>query len=237
MNENIVQKPKIAEAVSIVAHQLKNPISIIKGYLEVLASEDLGKVNEKQKEYLQDSIENVKRMSKIVSYLLDISKIEEGKYQLKQERFSFVDIIKGVIKDLAIWAQASNSELIFEQAEDLPDAFSDPGKMREVVENLISNSLKYHTPGAGKITISLKKKGKFLLFSCQDEGIGISKEDSKKVFSKFYRSEKALELDPSGTGLGLHINKAIVELSGGKIWYEQNKGSGITFYFTVPVAK
>lgn len=237
MNENIVQKPKIAEAVSIVAHQLKNPISIIKGYLEVLASEDLGKVNEKQKEYLQDSIENVKRMSKIVSYLLDISKIEEGKYQLKQERFSFVDIVKGVIKDLAIWAQASNSELIFEQAEDLPDAFSDPGKMREVVENLISNSLKYHTPGAGKITISLKKKGKFLLFSCQDEGIGISKEDSKKVFSKFYRSEKALELDPSGTGLGLHINKAIVELSGGKIWYEQNKGSGITFYFTVPVAK
>lgn len=237
MNENIVQKPKIAEAVSIVAHQLKNPISIIKGYLEVLASEDLGKVNEKQKEYLQDSIENVKRMSKIVSYLLDISKIEEGKYQLKQERFSFIDIVKGVIKDLAIWAQASNSELIFEQAEDLPDAFSDPGKMREVVENLISNSLKYHTPGAGKITISLKKKGKFLLFSCQDEGIGISKEDSKKVFSKFYRSEKALELDPSGTGLGLHINKAIVELSGGKIWYEQNKGSGITFYFTVPVAK
>lgn len=237
MEQNIVEKPKVADAISIVAHQLKNPISIIKGYLEVLLSEDLGKINEKQKEYLADSIENVKRMAKIVSYLLDITKIEEGKYQLKQERFSFKELVEGVIKDLSIWAQASNSQIFFETEENLPDAFSDALKIREVAENLISNSFKYHTPGAGKIIISLKKKGRFLLFSCKDQGIGVPEEDNNKIFSKFYRSEKALELDPSGTGLGLHINKAIIELSGGKMWFERNKDQGITFYFTIPAVK
>lgn len=238
MEKNVAEKPKVAEAVSIVAHQLKNPISIIKGYLEVLLSEDLGKINEKQREYLEDSIENVKRMSKTVSYLLDIAKIEEGRYQLKKEQFSLEDIVKGVIKDLALWAQASNSKIVLETEKALPQALSDSSKIREVVENLISNSLKYHTPGAGKIVISLKKKGKFLLFTCQDEGIGIPEEDSQKVFSKFYRAERALELDSSGTGLGLHINKAIIGLTGGKIWFEQNKGrGGITFYFTIPAAK
>lgn len=235
MAENLIERPKVAETVSVVAHQLKNPISILKWYLEVLLSGDLGKINEKQREYLADSIENLKRMSKAVNYLLDISRIEEGKYQLRPERFSLKELAEQIIKDLFVWAQASNSQIVLKVKENLPDAFAESLKIRDVIENFISNALKYRHPGPGQIIISLKKKGKFLLFSCQDQGIGIPKEDSQKVFSKFYRSEKALELDSAGTGLGLHINKAIVELSGGKIWYEQNKGQeGITFYFTIP---
>ncbi|MBI4101610.1 MAG: HAMP domain-containing histidine kinase [Candidatus Nealsonbacteria bacterium] len=235
MPDNLTtEKPKVAEAVSIVAHQLKNPISILKGYLEVLMSEDLGQLNEKQKEYLGDAVENLKRMAKTVNYLLDISRIEEGKYLLKQERFSLADLTRTIIKDLSFWAQASNSEIILEAEENLPEALADSLKIREVIENLISNALKYRDPGPGRITVFLKKKGKFLLFACQDRGIDIPKDDLKKVFSKFYRSEKAVEMDPSGTGLGLHINKAIVELTGGKIWFEQKKGEGIIFYFTIP---
>lgn len=235
MPENLTtEKPKVAEAVSIVAHQLKNPISILKGCLEVLLSEDLGQLNEKQKEYLGDAVENLKRMAKTVNYLLDISRIEEGKYLLKSERFSLADLVRSIIKDLSFWAQASNSEIVLEVEDGLSDALADSLKIREVIENLISNALKYRDPGPGKIVVSLKKKGKFILFACQDKGIDIPKEDLKKVFSKFYRAEKAVEVDSSGTGLGLHINKAIIELTGGKIWFEQSKDKGIIFYFTIP---
>jgi len=231
------EKPKMSEVVSVVAHQLKNPLSVIKGYLEVLIGEELGKINAKQKEYLSDAFENVGRMSRIVNYLLDISRIEEGRYELKLEKVNLEKITSQVIKDFSFWVKASNCQILFKKPKKLPKVLVDPLKIRQVIENLISNAVKYKSVGLGKIEISIKKKDKNLTFACKDNGIGIPKEDFKKVFSKFYRSEKAIELDPSGSGLGLHINKAIVTLAGGKIWFRKNKNVGMTFYFTLPIAK
>ena len=231
------EKPKMSEVVSVVAHQLKNPLSVIKGYLEVLIGEELGKINAKQKEYLSDAFENVGRMSRIVNYLLDISRIEEGRYELKLEKVNLEKITSQVIKDFSFWVKASNCQILFKKPKKLPKVLVDPLKIRQVIENLISNAVKYKSVGLGKIEISIKKKDKNLTFACKDNGIGIPKEDFKKVFSKFYRSENAIELDPSGSGLGLHINKAIVTLAGGKIWFRKNKDVGMTFYFTLPVAK
>jgi len=227
----------MSEVVSVVAHQLKNPLSVIKGYLEVLIGEELGKINAKQKEYLSDAFENVGRMSRIVNYLLDISRIEEGRYELKLEKVNLEKITSQVIKDFSFWVKASNCQILFKKPKKLPKVLVDPLKIRQVIENLISNAVKYKSVGLGKIEISIKKKDKNLTFACKDNGIGIPKEDFKKVFSKFYRSEKAIELDPSGSGLGLHINKAIVTLAGGKIWFRKNKDVGMTFYFTLPIAK
>ena len=231
------QKPRMSEVVSVVAHQLKNPLTVIKSYLEVLISEDLGKVNQNQKEYLGDALKNIKRMAKIVDYLLDVSRIEEGKYQIALKKFSLEKITQEIIKDFSLWIRAFNSEVSLKFPRDLLQVISDPLKIRQVIENLIFNALKFKSPGRGKIEITFKRKGKFILFSCKDNGIGIPREDFKKIFSKFYRSEKAMELDPSGTGLGLYINKAIITLSGGKIWFKKNKGPGMTFFFTLPVAK
>jgi len=231
------EKPKMSEVVSVVAHQLKNPLSVIKGYLEVLIGEELGKINAKQKEYLSDAFENVGRMSRIVNYLLDISRIEEGRYELKLEKVNLEKMTGQVIKDFSFWVKASNCQILFKKPKKLPKVLVDPLKIRQVIENLISNAVKYKSVGLGKIEISIKKKDKNLTFACKDNGIGIPKEDFKKVFSKFYRSEKAIELDPSGSGLGLHINKAIVTLAGGKIWFRKNKDVGMTFYFTLPIAK
>lgn len=237
MSLKISQKPKMAEVVSIVAHQLKTPLSVIKGYVEVLLEGDLGETNEKQKEYLSDALENIRRMAKIVNYLLDVSRIEEGRYELKLEKTSLEEITQEVIRNLSSWAKASNCQFVFKKSSLLPRALIDSLKIQQVIENLISNALKYKNPGQGKIEISLKKVGRDVLFSCKDNGIGIPKEDSKKIFTKFYRSEKAVEADPSGTGLGLYINKAIIELNDGKIWVKKNKGPGMTFYFTLPIAK
>lgn len=237
MPKNNHKKPKMAEVVSIVAHQLKNPLAVLRGYLEVLIEEDFGGLNQKQKEYLADALENIKRMSQTVNNLLDVSRIEEKKYQLILEKISLEKIILEVIKDFSLWVKASNSEISLKVATDLPEVLSDPLKIRQVIENLISNALKYKLPGRGIIGITLKKKSKNILFSCKDNGIGIFQNDFPKVFSKFYRSEKAMELDPSGSGLGLYINKAIIELSGGKIWFKNNKEGGSTFFFTLPIKK
>ena len=230
------QKTKVAEAISVAAHQLKTPISIIKGYLEELLSPDLGMVNDKQKEYLEDALTNVKRMSLLVNHVLEISRIDEGRYQLFVEKFALEKLTKEVIDTFGGWAKASNVNIIYQPEKNLPLVSSDSFKIRQVVENVISNALKYKGPGLGIVVITVKKGDNEVIFSCCDNGIGLSPEDKDKMFTKFYRSEKAVELDPSGTGLGLVINKAIINLSGGKIWFEENLDRGITFYFSLPIA-
>lgn len=234
------KRPKISGVISVVAHQLRHPISVIKSYLEALISEDFGKINQKQEEYLKDALYNVKRMAEHVDHLLDVSRIEEGSYELKLEPLSLEKITKSVIEDLALWVEASNCELSFKKSKELlPKVLADRIKTHQVVENLLTNAIKYKRPGREKIEIeiSLGKKGNQILFICKDNGIGIPREDFKKVFTKFYRSEEAMEIDPSGYGLGLYLNKAIIELSGGKIWFSKNKDFGMIFYFTLPIAK
>jgi len=236
MTKSRPKKTKISEPVSIVAHQLKNPISVLNGYLEVLISEEIGKINEKQKEYLADALENLEAMSKIVKDILDVSKIEGGKYKVKPQAADLTKITQKIIDDLSSWTKASNCKIVFNKNKDLPLVLVDTAKVQYVIKNLISNSVTYKSPGPGRIEIGLKQKGNNILFSCKDDGIGIPKKDFKKVFSKFYRSEEAISLYPAGTGLGLYINKAIIELNKGKIWFEKNMDEGMTFYFSLPMA-
>lgn len=227
---------KIAETVSIIAHQLKHPIAIIRGYLEALLSEDLGKVNEGQKEYLNDALLNVKRISDTVDNFITVSMIEEGKYKLDLKPADLEKIISEVLSSFYYWAKASNCKIEYEKPKKLPLVLTDPAKIKQVIDNFLSNAIKYSS-GQGIIKVALFLKSKEVIFSCKDNGISIPKEDFKKVFTKFYRSEKAMKVDPFGSGLGLYINKAIITLSGGKIWFSKNKGKGMTFSFSLPIAK
>lgn len=231
------RKAKLSEPISVVAHQLKSPISVIKIYLEVLLSESFGAINEKQREYLEDALDNVYRAVRTVTDLLDVSKIEENRYELKPKVIDLVEISKEVVGDLSPLTQASNCEIIFHEPEAPFFVNGDPMKIRQVIENLVTNALKYKFPGRGTIEIEFHKREDEVLFFCRDNGVGIPEEDFGRVFTKFYRSEDSVDMDPSGTGLGLYINKAIIELSGGKIWFEKNTGRGMTFYFTLPLWK
>lgn len=230
------KKARVSDTISIVAHQLKNPISVLHGYLEVLASEELGKLNKKQKEYLSDALKNVEVISEIIKDLLDVSRIEEGKYKIKPKVVDLKKICKEIIKSFSPWARASNCEIVFNASPKLPNVYVDPSKIRYVVGNLISNAVMYKPPGPAKVEVELKKKDNKVVFICKDNGIGISKKDFSKIFSKFFRSEEAITLNPSGTGLGLYISKAIIKLSGGEIWFKKNRNKGMTFYFTLPTA-
>ncbi|MBZ9572518.1 HAMP domain-containing histidine kinase [Patescibacteria group bacterium] len=232
------RKPVITETVSIIAHQLKSPLSVIKGYLEALISGDCGRISSFQKEYLSDALENVERMKKNIDDLLIVQRVEEGRYEIVTKPLSLEEIVFQILADFSLWAKALNCQILFKKPKALPRVLGDPKGIREVIENLISNAMKY-SRGRGKveISISLKAKNEKLIFACKDNGVSVPKKDFKKVFTKFYRSEKAMELDPSGAGLGLYINKAIIGLCGGEIWFSKNKGFGMTFYFSLPIAK
>ena len=233
-----MQKYKIAETISIVAHSLKNPIAVIKGYLEALIGGDCGEINLRQKEYLGDALFNVKEMSKIIDNLIDASRIEAGEYRLNIQPVSLEEISFQVLSGFHQWAQAANCKIVFRKQKELPLVMADSVKTRKVIEGLISNAIKYNIgQGVIEVSLSLKVGKKEIIFSCKDNGVGIPKEDYKKVFTKFYRSVKAIEIDPSGSGLSLYIGKAIIELSGGKIWFQKNKNRGMVFSFSLPIAK
>lgn len=227
---------KLAEVISIVSHQLKTPLAVIKGYLEVLISEDLGKINPKQKEYLKNALENTQRMIGLVKDLLDVSQIEENKLEFKTRPSSLEEIIKGTAKEFSYLSRAKNCTLSFKVLGKIPLLDIDPLKIKQVVTNIISNAIEYNKR-RGRVEITLKRKGNNVLFSCKDTGVGVPRSDRKKVFTKFYRSETAISLTPSGLGLGLFISKAIIEKSGGRIWFESEEGKGSMFCFTLPLRK
>lgn len=231
-----LKRPETTSMVSIIAHQMKTPVSAIKGYLEALKAGDCGKVNRAQEEYFTDALENVKRIFDFIETLLEVSIIEDKQFQIKIKPVALEKIITEVLKDLSPWIEANNCQVFFKKPEKLPNVLTDIFRISQAVRNFITNAVLYKE-GKGRVEISLEQKGKDLLFICKDNGIGIPKEDLNKVFSKFYRSEEAMSLDPSGSGLDLFISQAVIEMSGGKIWFEKNKGRGMTFYFSLPIAK
>lgn len=225
---------KLAEVISIVSHQLKTPLSAIKGYLEVLISEDFGGINLKQKEYLGGALENTQRMIGLVKNLLDVSRIEEGKMEFRLKPANLERIVKETVREFSSLARAKNCTLSFRTVEKIPLLEIDPIKIKQVISNLISNAIEYNKR-KGRVEVTTKREGKKVLFCCKDTGIGMTEKGKKKIFKKFYRSEKAVALSTGGSGLGLFISKAIIEKSGGKLWFKSKKGEGSTFCFSLPI--
>jgi len=231
------EKPyKLAEVISIASHQFKTPLSAIKGYLEVLIAEDLGKMNKEQKEYLNDALENTNRMIVLVKDLLDVSRVEQDKLEIRKKLSNLEKIIERVIKELSSFARANNCTISFKVLNKIPKLNIDPLKIEQVVSNFISNAISYTKDGEEKIVeVSLEKKNKEVIFCCRDNGIGVAEKDKKNIFNKFYRSEEAMILSPGGSGFGLFISKAIIEKSKGEIWFNSKKGKGSSFCFSLSI--
>jgi signal transduction histidine kinase len=223
------------EFVSVSAHQLRTPLASLRWSLETLSQGRLGQLNLKQKEILQKAKDSIERMLKLINELLDVVKIEEGKYISKISSFSFEEVLKDVIKDYQ--SKIKEKELKFElklPSKKLPKLKGDKAKISLVLQNLLENAVRYTFPG-GEITVSLNLKGNELEFSIRDTGIGIPKEVQKHIFTKFFRSPNAIKMEAKGSGLGLFVSKNIVKAHGGKIWFESEEGKGTTFYFTLPI--
>jgi PAS domain S-box-containing protein len=223
--------------VTSVSHELRTPLVIMQKSLSLLRDEFNNQLPEAQQNFLSIIERNLKRLTLLINDLLDLAKLEAGKIELKREALSIKDIIDESLQGLTAWAQTKSITIEKIIPENLPQVNADPNRIIQVLNNLIGNAIKF-TPNNGKITVEaiFRKEMNDLGVSIQDTGIGISKENLKKVFDKFYQVEERASTDISGTGIGLSIVKEIVELHGGKVWVESEKDKGARFAFTLPLA-
>ncbi|MCS7010338.1 MAG: GAF domain-containing sensor histidine kinase, partial [Anaerolineales bacterium] len=244
---NEVQRANEAksEFVSFVAHELKNPMTSIRGYTELLAKGAVGPVNEMQLNFLNTIHANVERMATLVSDLNDNSKIEAGRLRLDFKAVELPHVVEEVMRSLRRQVEEKKQLLQVRLPPSLPKVWADPVRLGQILTNLVSNANKY-TPEGGEIIIGAEASenrwdttgpSRVVHVWVQDNGIGISLEDQAKIFQKFFRSDDQKAREAPGTGLGLNITKSLVEMMNGRIWFESEYRKGTTFHFTVPIVE
>ncbi len=221
--------------ISVVAHQLRTPLSGMKWTLSMLLNGDMGELNNDQKTFLMKSYESNTRMITLVNDMLVADGIQSGRVHYGFKHIDIINLMDNVLFDVSPQAAKRNISIVYKNKfENLPQAYVDPETMRAVLQNLLENAIKYTIDG-GTIEIDVKKEADKLVISIADNGIGIPKDQAKNVFVKFFRARNAIKRETDGSGLGLYISKTIVEKNGGTIWFDSVEGKGSTFYFTVPL--
>lgn len=222
-----------SEFVSVVSHELRTPLSIIKEGVSLVLDGVIGEISPTQNKVLATSRNNIDRLSRIINSLLDISKIESGKVELKKKAVDLKVLIKNVVALFETKARERGLEIkVSLPPEEKLNLCLDEDRIIQVFTNLIGNSLKFTE--RGYIGISLVDKGSEFEFTVSDTGIGISAEDLPKVFRKFMQFGRVAGNGEKGTGLGLSIAKGLIELHDGRIWVESEPGKGSKFIFTLP---
>lgn len=233
-----------SEFVSFVSHELKTPMTSIKGYADLLSAGAVGPINEAQASFLHTIRSNVNRMATLVSDLADVSRIEAGRLRLDFSAVSVEELVHEVVRSARQQIEEKSQLIELDLASGLPPAWGDRNRLLQVLVNLVSNANKY-TPPEGKITISAHCEEnrwdpngapQVIHLSVRDTGFGIQPADQKRIFQKFFRSEEQNIRDAPGTGLGLNISRHLVEIQGGQIWFESEPGAGSCFHFTIPVS-
>jgi signal transduction histidine kinase len=219
--------------VSVVTHELRIPMTSIKGYSDLLRQGAVGPVNDMQLNFLDVIRNNVERMSALVSDLSDISRVETGRLKLENALIPVQKYFDDTLSSLRPRLQEKNQILETEIPADLPLVNADPNRLVQVLTNLISNAWKY-TPSGGRIRVVALPQNDFVRIEVSDTGIGISQEDQAKLFSQFFRSDDPNVRSEQGWGLGLSVARRIVELMGGNMGCQSHLGEGSTFWFTLP---
>lgn len=225
------------EFVSIASHQLRTPLSIIKWYVEFLTKKDRqANLTPEQINYIKTISDSNQRMIRLVNDLLDISRVESGRIQIHPEKINLVELTQNIIRENQLLADKKNIKVMIKNDDDVPLLFVDPKRISMVVENLLTNAIKYiNSDSGGIVSVEVSRQDDDVLFSISDNGVGIPDKDKKKIFKKFFRAENIMKLQTSGTGLGLFIARAIIESHKGSIWFVSKEGEGTTFYFKLPV--
>ena len=228
------------EFISLVSHQLQTPLTAINWYAEMLLSGDVGRVTEDQSSYLAEVYKESKRMSRLVSDLLNVSRLEIGGVLVEPIPAKINLLIADIIKESKFVEKEKEVPVLFAKPKEEIELAIDADLFRQVLRNLISNATRYCSEQAdAEIKVRLEKQAvggiDSLVISVMDNGIGIPKEEQHRIFEKFFRAGNAEKASAGGTGLGLYICKMVVENWGGKIWFESEEGKGATFYATIPL--
>lgn len=225
-----------SEFVSFVAHELRTPMTSIKGYADMLLKGMVGSLTPTQQEFVHTIYRNVERMQILVSDLQDTSRLETGQLKLDVQQTRLQDALFNALETLQGQIEARAQRLTVEVPDDLPPIQADPARLTQILTNLLSNACKY-TPEEGQIGVRAWARDGHVHCAVSDTGVGMSEEDQARLFTKFFRSDNPAVREMPGTGLGLCIVKSLVELQGGEIEVESALGEGTTFTFTVPVAE
>jgi len=223
-----------SEFLANVSHELRTPLNAIIGFSEVLGERMFGELNEKQAEYTEDILSSGRHLLSLINDILDLSKIEAGRMELELTKFDLPSAVENAL--ILVRERATRHGIKLERAIDerLGDFTGDERKVKQILVNLLSNSVKF-TPEGGKIHVNASLNNGSVIISIADTGIGIAKEDQEAIFEEFRQVGTNYAQKREGTGLGLTLTRKFVEMHGGKIWVESEPGKGSTFTFTLPV--
>jgi len=226
------------EFVSIASHQLRTPLTAIRLFVEMLMNQEAGKLNAKQKLYIDNVYESTERMIHLVNDLLNVSRLEAGRLKIEPMPTQLEDFIQRIINEAAPLGESKKCKIILEKPKTKLEKISiDPALLRQVIDNLVMNAIRYSPLNQCDIVVKVEKRSRDYLISVQDAGIGVPKVDHPRVFERFYRADNARKAAAEGSGLGLYVVKMIIEASGGKIWFESppsGKKKGTIFYVSIP---
>ncbi len=222
--------------VSMVSHELRTPLNSVHGFIDLLLQGHMGELNLEQQKYLSYAQEGVQQLISIVEDILFMTRSDVGQFEIKQQEVNFRVVAKQVVGSLELQAQKAGVVLHKDIPTPAPILYADPQRTKQVLNNLVTNAIKFTPPG-GTVTIRAHQSdAQFALISVIDTGYGIPEDDRPHVFERFYQSNHSLQSKMGGYGLGLSIARLIVEQHGGIISFDSSVNGGTTFYFTAPLA-
>ena len=218
------------EFISMASHQLRTPLTSVKGYLSMLAEGDAGKLNDTQNKFIDQAFVSSQRMVYLIADLLNVSRLKTGKFIIEPKPVYLPDVIESEISQLYQTVKARGIKMTFNKPKTFPIVNLDEVKLRQVIMNFTDNAI-YYTPATGSIVLELKNVGDSVEFTVTDTGMGVPKNEQQYLFTKFYRAGNARKTRPDGTGLGLFMAKKVIVASGGSLIFNSIEGKGSTFGF------
>jgi signal transduction histidine kinase len=220
--------------IALAAHELRGPITVIRGYLDVIKNDVGDRLNPDQQELFDRLQVSSERLAGYVNNILNVSRYDRKQFQIHLHEEDLMEILKSLVPDLALRARTQHRRLHFTVPQDLPSIAADRSSLDEVITNLVDNAIKYSHDGGTIEIAAVIKDDQWIELTVEDHGMGMPESVMGGLFNKFYRSHRSRQ-SVGGTGLGLYICKAIVEAHGGSIWVRSTEGNGSTFGFTVPI--
>lgn len=224
------------EFISMVSHQLRTPLTSIKGFMSMVLEGDTGPITDAQRSMLQQAFDSSQRMVYLIADLLNASRLRSGKFIIMNRVTDLPEVIVSELSQLDKASKVRHIRFSFTVTENFPKVMLDETKIRQVVMNFLDNAL-YYTPSGGHVSVDLKATDKTIEYTVTDTGMGVPKDEQSQLFTKFYRAGNARKMRPEGTGIGIYMAKKIIVAQGGAILFKSVESKGSTFGFIFPREK